>query len=618
MNSPLWLRVPPALYETPISTASRNAVLNHQTNGVHAFCADLGLDFSGLRDGGEAAVAQLAHLLGVSSTTFDTGILRRVGKDFSIRGERILKSTLRRERIHICPACLADDVASSFHPPAASAYCRSHWLLDTIRCCPTHELELVEIPSNVGANKYDFAAQIGPQLPRLHQLPLKSAPRSEIGFQEYLLARLDQNAPPSGFLDELEFHAASRLCEMLGATMWFNESRKLESLTNRDWLTAGELGFSYARQGRSGIRMALSELQQSFAFSRSGNDGPQAVFGRFFKWLAYSCEDQSFTPVRDLLREHIVETMPVGAGEMLLGQVVERRRLHSIRTASLETGAHAKQLRKILWSLGCFRPEDKGRGDAWCLFEAERYSDLLEDIRDAMPLRVASEYLGAGRVHGRLLFDQGYIQPFVRKSAEHSINEHLFSKRELDGFLSRLLAGAADAQQGDVDGLVTLPAAAKRTNCSSMEIVDLVLNGQIETMRRLPGPLSFFSLLVDVGEVRSRVRGEYDGEVTARDACARIRTTDSAIRALIASGIFKTRTVTSPKNRCPVEVISLDAVEEFRRAYCTTVSISREWGVGWKRVERILAEHQVKPELPREKFSVAFYRRSDLAELEFK
>ena len=178
MTSMLWLRALPAPYETPLSNASRNAVLNHQLRGVSAFCTDLGLDYLGLRDCNPAAVAGLAQVLDISPGAFDTGIIRREGHDYTIRGERLIKHSLRRDRIYVCPACLADDIANSSLPPPAAAYCRSHWQLEAIRCCQHHELELIEMPSVVDLRARDFAAQVEPHLASLDRLPLRAISRS--------------------------------------------------------------------------------------------------------------------------------------------------------------------------------------------------------------------------------------------------------------------------------------------------------------------------------------------------------------------------------------------------------------------------------------------------------
>lgn len=617
MTSILWLRALPAPYETPLGNAARNAVLNHQLRGVSAFCTDLGLDYVGLRDCDPAAVAALANLIGVPPSAFDSGIIRRDGHNYTIRGERLLKHSLRRDRIHVCPACLAGDIAQSSHPPAAAACCRSHWQLDAVRCCPEHELELIEIPP-ADLRARDFAALVEPHLADLGRLPFRPISRSMTAFQQYLIARLDKDATPVGLLDELEFHAASRLCEMLGASLCFEENRKLETLSNRDWLTAGEAGFSFACEGREGVRAALREFQRRYTnYSKSGNDGPQAIFGRFFKWAAFNCEGAAYSPIRDILHEHIVATMPIEPGTILLGRAVERRKIHSVRSASQEIGAHPKQLRKILRAIGALSPLDDDKLNALAFFDADQYADTLEDIRDAMPLRLASEYLGAGRVHGKLLFDRGFIRPFVRKSIQHTIQEHLFSKRELDGFLSRLFERADTANQPDSETFVSMPTAAKRANCSSTEIIDLVINGEIDS-RRLPGPPTFMALLVNYEEVRSKVRGEYAEEVTAREASVIIRTTDGAVKALIDGKIFPTRTMISPKNRCPVQVIPISAIEEFRKTYCTSAEISRDIGIGPRAIERIARQNGINPELQREKYRVSFYRRSDLAGMSFK
>lgn len=432
MTRLLWLRAAPLPYETPISNASRNAVLNHQTHGVRAFCTDLGLDLRGLQDGEDTAIAQLAQMVGVCPSAYDRGTMRRNGNKFVLRGEWQLQASVRRKRIFVCPACVSEDIASSSLPPPASACYRSHWLLDSVRSCPQHELELVELQPSDNKAIHDFSVQIAPHLDALEALPRKRASVAEFRFQTYLHDRLDKVAS-AGFLDQLEFHVAARFCEMLGATLKIGESQALTSLSNRDWLSIGELGFSYAHEGPDGIRAALHDIQRKSTYSRSGNDGIRAMHGRLFKWISHYQEDDAHAPIRDILREHIIATVPVRPGETLLGKVVmERQKLHSVRTASIEAGIPPRQLRKILQALGHLGPEHANRPNSWTVFDAEQHADLLNDIRHSMPLSVASEYLGAGPAHGRLLFEWGFIQPFVRQSAEHPIKEHQFTKRELD------------------------------------------------------------------------------------------------------------------------------------------------------------------------------------------
>ena len=343
------------------------------------------------------------------------------------------------------------------------------------------------------------------------------------------------------------------------------------------------------------------------------------MHGRLFKWISHYQEDDAHAPIRDILREHIIATVPVRPGETLLGKVVmERQKLHSVRTASIEAGIPPRQLRKILQALGHLGPEHANRPNSWTVFDAEQHADLLNDIRHSMPLSVASEYLGAGPAHGRLLFEWGFIQPFVRQSAEHPIKEHQFTKRELDDFLSQLLEGASMAAPSDVERLVSLPVAAKRAICSSMEIVELILNRQLPTVKRAPGTAGFLSLLVDVDEIRSKVRGEYHGEVTAREACALIRTRNEVVLALISQSVLPSRIVRSPKSRRPARVVPLVAIEDFNKTYCTLAEISRSRSLPYWRVQSVLARNGVKPEFSKDRFQAEFYRRSEIAAIEFQ
>ena len=57
-------------------------------------------------------------------------------------------------------------------------------------------------------------------------------------------------------------------------------------------------------------------------------------------------------PIRDLLREHILQTTAVDLGDMVLGQEVTERRVHSAYSLFIATTLHRKRHRKILVRLG--------------------------------------------------------------------------------------------------------------------------------------------------------------------------------------------------------------------------------------------------------------------------
>ena len=53
------------------------------------------------------------------------------------------------------------------------------------------------------------------------------------------------------------------------------------------------------------------------------------AFGHLYRWLAHdAASDQRCDPYRDLMREVILETFEVPAGEIILGKENTQRRLH--------------------------------------------------------------------------------------------------------------------------------------------------------------------------------------------------------------------------------------------------------------------------------------------------
>jgi transposase len=594
-------------YETPLSNAGRNAALNHQTNGVSAFCTDLGLSFSGLHDGEDQAIAKLAALLGVEHAAFDLGTIGRQGHSFYLRGQRLLQSSLRRRRLHVCPACISRDITVSDLPPLASAYCRSHWLLDAIRVCPEHRLELVALELRSDVSEYDFSARLAPYLeadvlPRKHfDAPLR--------FQSYLFERLEKPPSTGNFLDELEFHVAARLCEILGVTMMFGKKQTLETLSNSDWLAAGELGFSYASEP-NGYRSALTELQRNFDLVATSKDGVAAVFGHLHRWLSIGRPDPSFKPVRDLTRVHIVQSMPIGAGEVLFGEAVTVRKIHSVRSASVELQAQPQRLRRLLRAHGCLAPADDGKPDALTLFDAQRHAGFLCDIREAIHRPRVGRYIGASGQMVSCLIREGLIKPFVRASAEHQLQQNLFLPRDLDGFLERLFEHAILSKKATEEPLVDVMTAAHRANTPLWKVLEWILSGRLKP-RRGPGPLKVTALLINLPELRTLARSEYD-LITRVDVCKTLKVSKDDARRLVKAGLLKIEWENDRSNRRHKHLVCKSDLERFYRKYCSLNEVAQYANVSCAHAEYILTSNGLRPAIPRDRGLHPFYFRSVL------
>ena len=130
--------------ESPQSYVSRLALLNG-IDGARTFCTDMGLTFQGIIDGDADALTDLAELSGAPLATLRNNALRREDDGWRLHGERVLKVSLRRDRLYVCPACLAEDAANADIPASVAGYGRTVWLIDHVRTCAKHSVGLVEV-----------------------------------------------------------------------------------------------------------------------------------------------------------------------------------------------------------------------------------------------------------------------------------------------------------------------------------------------------------------------------------------------------------------------------------------------------------------------------------------
>lgn len=253
-------------------------------------------------------------------------------------GQRLTLPTLRRERLWVCPACLREDVERGGD---LGAFNRLLWTLAPIRTCADHGMSLVDLGGCGNPHMTaDFAYRVAPTLGALESVLARSTPRAASPMEHYLTERLDGGGE-GGLLDGFAWHVAAKTCEMVGAVKVFGATQNLRQLNEDDWYAAGAAGFEVLAEGLQPFLEVLDGLR---ATAKHGLDGPQAVFGRLYQWLAFAARSEAsdFDPVRRLIAGHVLKTFPLAEGNVVLGQRVNRRRVHSIRTASIEYGIHPK------------------------------------------------------------------------------------------------------------------------------------------------------------------------------------------------------------------------------------------------------------------------------------
>ncbi|WP_048710268.1 TniQ family protein [Microvirga massiliensis] len=600
--------------ESPMSFCSRNALLLGRT--ARDFSLDMGFTFQGIVDGNPSALEELAFRCRADVGRLAAASVTRIGdRRYSIGGQSLVRDTLSRKSLRVCPHCLLEDIGNGDGLEAVRPYGRTLWLVAPIRTCPKHDVGLVEVSDDHNPQRvHDFARLVQPSLPDLGRLVREAPRRRPSALEEYLTARLQgrNGDGHAAWLQTLPFYAAAKACEMLGAVVIHGIRFRAERLSDTEWHEAGAAGYEIAAGGEQGIRSLLSRLQDGFPLTK-GNWGPRLVIGRIYEWLAHESEDPAYDPLRDVIRRHVIETMPVGPGDKIFGQDVTVRRLHSVHSASREIGAHPKRLRKLLHAAGHIAADVLHLSDERIVFDANTTCEFLNRVSETMSLEQARDYLNAPRPHERLLFEAEYIRPFVAGGTEGVIRDHAFARRDLDAFLDRLLADAVPVGLED-RSFLPIPAAAKRACCSAMEIVGLIMDRKLPRVRCRVGVVGYLSVLVDPEEVKPFVSGKDHGGLTLREVERRLGSSTAVVKALTELGHLPSHIVVNPVNRCPQRVVHAEDVDRFMRRFVSLHTLSAETGIHFIRLANMLDDAGIEPAFEPGTVRASFYERRDVVE----
>ncbi|WP_417683979.1 hypothetical protein [Roseibium sp.] len=377
-----------------------------------------------------------------------------------------------------------------------------------------------------------------------------------------------------------------------------------ESLSEDQWYEAGQTGFEIAARGEEGIHSYLDHMQHTFAGTRHAW-GPRQIYGRLYEWLAHETEDTAYDPLRKIMTKHAFNTLPMGSEDEIFGQRPSRRILHSIHSAHLETGAHPKRLKKVLHAVGLIGEDQLHKSDERVLFHADDAKFYLDRIEESMSLNQTRAYINAPRPVDRVLFEAGLLKPWLH-GGTGVLKDHAFAKRDLDEFLSALTASAVPATGAETN-LVPILRAAKMANCSTPEIVQLILDGRLDTIRTDPELTGFLSVLVDPDEVKPLVRRDDHGGYSLREVEQKLKTSTRVVKALINHHHLEAVTAVNPINRCPQTIVKRDILDSFMERFETASSLSRRSGTHLQTMMKRLQGLGVDAAFPKDQIPATIY-----------
>lgn len=487
--------------ETPLSWTTRMAAF-HSRQRVAPFLRDLKIRLTDLNHGRTSAINRLCEITGEDPTPVFRNTASSDGRlRFILRGEPLPATMLLREETRFCPLCLAEDDRKHRNPGIARRG-RLSWCLRIMTTCPTHNLPLISRKRGIWDDvAHELSVLVPETTTELHRLAdtLPSGPPS--GLQDYVLRRLDGEMS-TAWLDDQTLEQVVKATEILGITMLQGTSCRFAALDRETWEVAARKGWLFTSHGEDGVRDALTRLLGD-AFARDkGGQNYAAVFGRLDRWLAERGHRTDHGPIKEIVRQFIIDNLDVVEGWNLLGRPVERRKKYSIRSLALETRLNDQTLRNLLVAKGLIDSSSANKSCSVLTIDAAVGRAVVEELRASVELTEAARLLSANRHTINCLIEAGRLTPLHEGRGRSGRVSCRVGREELQLLLKRL-EHRAPVLENIPEPWVTPTQATKRARITMQELLDLILEGKLRLVGRSDDSAGFSGIRLDVDDIRT-------------------------------------------------------------------------------------------------------------------
>lgn len=474
-------------------------------------------------------IARLEGLLGLSVDTLGRMAFQSAGGRMRvIAGETVHSEFTAMKTTSFCPLCLLED-AKPDSPSRGVQVGRIAWQIEHLRTCSTHGVELVRRPVGGFSDGLQIMSVVAPDDAVLAQLAALAPARTPSALEHYILRRLAGEAGPV-WLDDQPIDLAARACEMLGVILTAGTHVNLKTLDARGWHQAGDTGFRAASRGAEGVREAL-ELHTARIPEESRRGGPQHVLGRLYQWLQFKKNTKAVGPIREVVREFILDNFPIVAGTVLFGEPVDRQRVHSAYSLAKVSTLHVKTIARAMVLAGV-ADGDPDRAQSHLVFDADEGEALARRIETGLSGRALEGHLNCNRVQAEQLVRSGVIPRIIE--GEQAVGAlKCVALADADAFLERFMALAKPVDVAS-PGVMDIVAAAEVSRWPVLDIVNGVLSGLFSRVEVEDPALKFKGVLVDPEEIRTVLsRNKAAGRVSIEEAAALIGMPVQGVNALL-------------------------------------------------------------------------------------
>lgn len=320
--------------------------------------------------------------------------------------------------------------------------------------------------------------------------------------------------------------------------------------------------------------------------------------------------DACFDPFRQLLRDCILEHWPVDAGEVVLGEAVAERRLHSVVTAGTEARVTTPLIDQFLLEAGAIASDD-ARHARRKTFDARRFGPLIVEIPHLVGPGRMQQAMGASEAELEALARDGILHPRTRIPSVKS------PWRMSDGLslVAELKTGAVPVGADD-KSWEKIQQAKHRSAVSVGTIITAIRERRIRVGLRDDAE-GYGSIVVERDEIDLKLKpalpvlpsnlqlaAAFGRSVGLRDG--------GRFLALVSAGHTPVTLAIHPKLGVEMVYMTEEDIAAFHRRFLTTTTISAEFGLHRNVLLKRLAAAGVSPFGPNRADFGAVYLRMDV------
>ncbi|PVE55323.1 TniQ family protein [Rhizobium rhizogenes] len=585
--------------ETVFSFCSRLAAANGFP-GVKDFCWAVGLNHVRICAGHPGETSKLMLLAGVEDLA--GRLVTKNGQHFEVNGERLSKKHLLRSRLRYCAQCIAEDLEEEGLRRQARGYGRLTWCITFIRTCAKHQtlLRLADIDLT---RHFDIAQLIASELQAMRGPAVFSGPRTP--FEDFVEDSVWGRRASHGWIDEFPLYVVGRICELVGAAVVFGKHYHVEDHSEIDWLEAAQAGFEVLVKGRQAFKNFLVSMHGAF-WDKKTHTGGRALYGRLYERLAHESSDRAYDPIREIIYDVTLDTLPIGPGDELFGRVTERR-LHSVHSAAKEYRIHPKTIRKLMsHSNAKVIAGNDALTDERTILPKDGMLMLVDRVRGNISSDYAAVHIGVSRTAFKVLVTDGHIQNSA--GCDQQGMYAVYRPTDLDAFVARVLSLATGPFDPEA-GLTSLTTTLRRTSCSLSEVFDLLLSSKLKTVAFKPDLSGLRGMVFDPVEVGSHTRLPSHDGIKVEDAAKQMNVRFDVLGKLLDVGRVAYEWRLNSVKRYAQRYIVPSVIEEFKRDYISLSSLAKEHRRNPGFLRRQLGALGNHPSITAEEVGSTFYRR---------